>query len=688
MSTEPSLTLAVQGERAERLAQREQRFDRRDGSIGRADDCDWVLGAEGVSRLHALIRYLNGLYFVEDRSTNGMLLNGAPLRKGDPAALRDGDRLQIDTFEIAVRLGGETGGHWQDRQAQTDRAPTAPASTSTPRVPPVSAVPAAGAAALSSSSSSSSAENREPLDLGALLSPRQLDAQGDAGRPDGLIPGARDAAVPGSSLDPLALFDAPSSYYDEAPGAVPADQGWNHTPSPSDRFRPPQVAGARLAGALLPDDWDATGSRFTPPAARQWDDSLLAPASNAAPAIPPAASGEDDSLLAPAPLRAAEAAPEMQSSASHQGDALPGSSPARAAGAAPVIPPSALHRDDSLLGSIPARAAGAAAVPPSSVRHQDDSSSDAIPARATGAAPVPSPSHPDDSLPRSATVAPAAPQHDDALLDLIPARAADAAPVLPSSAPQHGDSLLAPIPAHAAEAPPLAPGNPAARDQATPSAARAPAADAAPSARAPVTAVESAAPVARPVAFGAAEASPRSQAASPAEPASAELTAMFEIAVDAMMDVLRARAELKNSFRLPATLIQRSENNPLKFAPTAREAVRRLLAPPDSGFLAGSAALADAADDIRNHQMAMLAGVRSAFESLLAQFDPARIEQESEGGGRRLSLGGNRPRHWERYKEQFEALTRNPDECFRRLFGDEFARAYEEQLARLKQRRP
>ncbi|WP_334005853.1 type VI secretion system-associated FHA domain protein TagH [Burkholderia gladioli] len=684
MSTEPSLTLAVQGERAERLAQREQRFDRRDGSIGRADDCDWVLGAEGVSRLHALIRYLNGLYFVEDRSTNGMLLNGAPLRKGDPAALRDGDRLQIDTFEIAVRLGGETGGNWQ---ARTDRAPTAPVSTSTPRVPPAPAVPAAGADALSSSSSSSSAENREPLDLGALLSPRPLDAQGDAGRPDGLIPGARDAAVPGSSLDPLALFDAPSSYYDEAPGAVPADQGWNHTPSPSDRFRPPRVAGARPAGALLPDDWDATGSRFTPPAApsaRQWDDSLLAPASNAAPAIPPAASGEDDSLLAPAPLRAAEAAPAMQSSASHQDDARPGSSPARAAGAAPVIPPSASREDDSLLGSVPARAAGAAPVPPSSARYQNDSSSDAIPVRAA----EPSPSRPDDSLPRPATVAPAAPQHDDALPDLIPARAADAAPVLRSSALQHDDSLLAPIPAHAAEVPPLAPANPAARDQAAPSAARASAADAAPSTRSPAAAAESAAPVARPVAFGAAEASPRSQAASPAEPASAELTAMFEIAVDAMMDVLRARAELKNSFRLPATLIQRSENNPLKFAPTAREAVRRLLAPPDNGFLAGSAALADAADDIRNHQMAMLAGVRSAFESLLAQFDPARIEQESEGGGRRLSLGGNRPRHWERYKEQFEALTRNPDECFRRLFGDEFARAYEEQLARLKQRRP
>ncbi|WP_369066440.1 FHA domain-containing protein, partial [Burkholderia gladioli] len=382
MSTEPSLTLAVQGERAERLAQREQRFDRRDGSIGRADDCDWVLGAEGVSRLHALIRYLNGLYFVEDRSTNGMLLNGAPLRKGDPAALRDGDRLQIDTFEIAVRLGGETGGHWQDRQAQTDRAPTAPASTSTPRVPPVPVVPAAGAAALSSSSSSSSAENREPLDLGALLSPRQLDAQGDAGRPDGLIPGARDAAVPGSSLDPLALFDAPSSYYDEAPGAVPADQGWNHTPSPSDRFRPPRVAGARPAGALLPDDWDATGSRFTPPAApsaRQWDDSLLAPASNAAPA--------------------------MQSSALYQDDARPGSS--RAGGAAPVPSPS--HPDDSLPRS--------ATVAPAAPQH-DDALLDLIPARAADAAPV---------LPSSAL------RHGDSLLAPIPAHAAEASPLAPGN---------------------------------------------------------------------------------------------------------------------------------------------------------------------------------------------------------------------------------------------------------------
>ena len=44
-----------------------------------------------------MIRLLNGLYFIEDRSTNGMLLNGAPLVKGEPSMLGDGDRLGIVT---------------------------------------------------------------------------------------------------------------------------------------------------------------------------------------------------------------------------------------------------------------------------------------------------------------------------------------------------------------------------------------------------------------------------------------------------------------------------------------------------------------------------------------------------------------------------------------------------------------
>lgn len=564
MNSGPSLILAVQGERAERLGSRRERvFDCRDGSIGRADDCDWVLGAEGVSRLHALVRYLNGLYFVEDRSTNGMLLNGAPLRKGDPAALRHGDRLQIDTFEIDVRLGGEASGRREDTAGRSEAADLAAA----PR-------DAGGAGSLPSLPSIG--ENREPLDLGPLLASSN-DRAGDAGRPDGLIPGVRDAAVPGASLDPLALFDAPPSYFDETPAAAPAQPGWNHTPADADRFRPPRVEAAHPGASLLPEDWDATGSRVVP---RE------------------AALHADDVPSAPTPVM----------------------------------------RDESRESDAPRHEAGAATGSTSPSSHSASATD-------TGAAQaLPSPSQWTDWLPEPAP---------DATHDID----ASEAPT-PTSAPQHPNTNTEPA---TRPAPSVAPAS-TSRHDASP------------------------APVAAPLPEAAPEA-PLRPATPPSPPTpSTELPALFEIAVDAMMDVLRARAELKNSFRLPATLIQRSENNPLKFAPTAQEAVRRLLAPPDNGFLAGHAALVDAADDIRHHQMAMLAGVRSAFDSLLAQFDPARIEQEAEGGARRLPLGG-RPRHWERYKEQFEALTRNRDECFRRLFGDEFARAYEEQLARLKPRR-
>jgi type VI secretion system protein ImpI len=69
----------------------------------------------------------------------------------------------------------------------------------------------------------------------------------------------------------------------------------------------------------------------------------------------------------------------------------------------------------------------------------------------------------------------------------------------------------------------------------------------------------------------------------------------------------------------------------------------------------------------------------------LRHFDPERFEREADTGGRHAF--GGKSRYWERYRDQYAGLVGDPDECFRRLFGDEFARAYEEQLARLKSAR-
>jgi type VI secretion system protein ImpI len=166
----------------------------------------------------------------------------------------------------------------------------------------------------------------------------------------------------------------------------------------------------------------------------------------------------------------------------------------------------------------------------------------------------------------------------------------------------------------------------------------------------------------------------------------ADVDQIFRVVVDGVMDVLRARAEIKNTFRLPVTIIQRSENNPLKFAPNPDEALQKIMAPSNGAFMSGTAAFEDAFDDIRCHQMAMLAGVRAAFESLLVHFNPDRFEQEADGSSKRSAFAG-KGKYWDKYRENFDGLSRDPDECFRRLFGDEFARAYEEQLSRLKSAR-
>ncbi|MDF3980982.1 FHA domain-containing protein [Luteibacter sp. PPL554] len=71
-------------------------------TIGRSTDCHWVLDGGSVSRRHAVIRSINGVYLIEDTSRNGTRLNDRVLKAGEPAPLAVGDRLRIDTLEIVV----------------------------------------------------------------------------------------------------------------------------------------------------------------------------------------------------------------------------------------------------------------------------------------------------------------------------------------------------------------------------------------------------------------------------------------------------------------------------------------------------------------------------------------------------------------------------------------------------------
>jgi type VI secretion system FHA domain protein len=158
---------------------------------------------------------------------------------------------------------------------------------------------------------------------------------------------------------------------------------------------------------------------------------------------------------------------------------------------------------------------------------------------------------------------------------------------------------------------------------------------------------------------------------------------ILRVVVSGVMDVLQARQRIKDEFRMRVTSFKASQNNPLKFSANVDDALHNLLVKRNPAYLGPVNAFEDAFDDIRNHQMAMLAGVRVAFEAMLSEFNPDRLQEEFDRQGKGSIVPG-RLRYWDLYRDKFSDMVSDADASFRELFGEEFAKAYEEQLERLK----
>ncbi|WP_455929046.1 type VI secretion system-associated FHA domain protein TagH [Pseudomonas fluorescens] len=158
----------------------------------------------------------------------------------------------------------------------------------------------------------------------------------------------------------------------------------------------------------------------------------------------------------------------------------------------------------------------------------------------------------------------------------------------------------------------------------------------------------------------------------------------YRLMVEGLIDVLRARASLKGEFRMQQTMIQPAENNPLKFAPNADEALLLLLRHGNQAFMAPDVAVRDSFDDLRAHQLAVMAGVEAAIKHLLTRFEPAQLEERmgKPAGLSSLFNGSRQAQYWQQFTELYSNISREAQEDFQDLFGREFSRAYEEHSAR------
>lgn len=156
---------------------------------------------------------------------------------------------------------------------------------------------------------------------------------------------------------------------------------------------------------------------------------------------------------------------------------------------------------------------------------------------------------------------------------------------------------------------------------------------------------------------------------------------LFATMVESLRDVLMSRAVVKGEFGVEQTMLRPRDNNALKFSVTPADAVSALLQPGRPGYMAPLRATREAFDDVRIHQLAVMAGVQAALMNLLHTFDPAALESRLAKGGMVESLipGSRRSKLWEAFCATYKDIARDADSDFQAVFGREFARAYTEQ---------
>ncbi|SHH01398.1 type VI secretion system-associated FHA domain protein TagH [Marivita hallyeonensis] len=152
-----------------------------------------------------------------------------------------------------------------------------------------------------------------------------------------------------------------------------------------------------------------------------------------------------------------------------------------------------------------------------------------------------------------------------------------------------------------------------------------------------------------------------------------------------LREILMTRTSIKSEFRIDQTMISAGGNNPLKFSLSEDQAVEALMKPKSKGYQAPETAAAEALDDIKAHEIAMVTGMEAAIKGVLAKLDPeilaGQIETSSAIGS---MFKGKKARYWEVYEKMYAQISDQAENDFHELFSREFARAYKEQLDKLK----
>jgi len=156
------------------------------------------------------------------------------------------------------------------------------------------------------------------------------------------------------------------------------------------------------------------------------------------------------------------------------------------------------------------------------------------------------------------------------------------------------------------------------------------------------------------------------------------LGVLYRQVVLGLWDIIQDRAAFKDEFRVERTQLSIGRNNPLKHLPPL-DAAKLLLGDPLPGFMGAEEAVRTAFEDIKKHQLAMLAGVQQALSAVFDRLSPQEIDalaQKAAGQRKGLPFGrGISP--WSVYLTVFEALKKDATSNANGVMSVAFREGYE-----------
>jgi type VI secretion system FHA domain protein len=157
--------------------------------------------------------------------------------------------------------------------------------------------------------------------------------------------------------------------------------------------------------------------------------------------------------------------------------------------------------------------------------------------------------------------------------------------------------------------------------------------------------------------------------------------------VQGARDVLMARAEIKNEMRLNVTTLRSAKNNPIKFSLSVEDALNTLLTPQKKGYMPPVRAVEEVFEE--DHPSSPDRRVSGHAERAEVYIEAFRSGSAGATPKKTSPLGANIPIHrqaklWELFEQLYEEIGNEAVDDFGQLFGHAFAKAYEEQILKIK----